>query len=185
MEPRSRIAVHKTGDDDLVEYMRQAGVEDAAYMSRMMGDGDCFVLLDKDDLRTPLEGSLRAGTKRRIVHVSIPLTKGGVEGGKLAPGHESKLVVVMDRKNRDAAGARLAHETRERLEQARPEQARPEQARPDRRRGMLNLGLGVAILATMSITSLAILPSPYSYAIAAGALAPVGIMLARAARRHD
>ena len=185
MEPRSRIAVHKTGDDDLVEYMRQAGVEDAAYMSRMMGDGDCFVLLDKDDLRTPLEGSLRAGTKRRIVHVSIPLTKGGVEGGKLAPGHESKLVVVMDRKDRDAAGARLAHETRERLEQARPEQARPEQARPDRRRGMLNLGLGVAILATMSITSLAILPSPYSYAIAAGALAPVGIMLARAARRHD
>lgn len=180
MEPRSRIAVHKTGDDDLVEYMRQAGVEDAAYMSRMMGDGDCFVLLDKDDLRTPLEGSLRAGTKRRIVHVSIPLTKGGVEGGKLAPGHESKLVVVMDRKDRDAAGARLAHETRERLEQARPEQARP-----DRRRGMLNLGLGVAILATMSITSLAILPSPYSYAIAAGALAPVGIMLARAARRHD
>ena len=180
MEPRSRIAVHKTGDDDLVEYMRQAGVEDAAYMSRMMGDGDCFVLLDKDDLRTPLEGSLRAGTKRRIVHVSIPLTKGGVEGGKLAPGHESKLVVVMDRKDRDAAGARLAHETRERLEQARPEQARP-----DRRRGMLNLGLGVAILATMSITSLAILPSPYSYAIAAGTLAPVGIMLARAARRHD
>lgn len=180
MEPRSRIAVHKTGDDDLVEYIRQAGVEDAAYMSRMMGDGDCFVLLDKDDLRTPLEGSLRAGTKRRIVHVSIPLTKGGVEGGKLAPDHESKLVVVMDRKDRDAAGARLAHETRERLEQARPEQARP-----DRRRGMLNLGLGVAILATMSITSLAILPSPYSYAIAAGALAPVGIMLARAARRHD
>ena len=115
-----------------------------------------------------------------IVHVSISLTKGGAEGGKLAPGHESKLVVVVDRKNRDVAGARLAHETRERLEQARPEQARP-----DRRRGMLNLGLGVAILATMSITSLAILPSPYSYAIAAGALAPVGIMLARAARRHD
>lgn len=180
MEPRSSVAVHKTGDDDLAEYMRQAGVEDAAYLSRMMGDADCFVLLDKDGLRTPLEGSLRAGTEHRIVHVSISLTKGGVEGGKLAPGHESKLVVVMDRKDRDAAGARLTHETRERLEQARPEQARP-----DRRRGMLNLGLGVAILATMSITSLAILPSPYSYAIAAGALAPVGIMLARAARRHD
>ena len=66
MEPRSSVAVHKTGDDDLVEYMRQAGVEDAAYMFRMMGDGDCFVLLDKDDLRTPLEGSLRAGTEHRI-----------------------------------------------------------------------------------------------------------------------
>ena len=74
-----------------------------------------------------------------------------------------------------AAGhAKLDSKTRERLAQALPRPRLP----------MLNLGLGVAVFALMSATFLVALSPPLSHVFATGALAPAGIMLARAARRR-
>ena len=160
----------------MAEYVRQAGAEGAVDIASMMDDGDRFVLHGEDPLRACLEADSRVGRGRRTVYISVSSTRKDLESIGHAPDQESKLVVMTDDRVGYAPSARLSLETRSRLRTAQP-------AQPAQRRGILNLGLGVAIFAMMSVTSLAILPQPYSYAVAAGALAPAGIMLAWAARR--
>lgn len=176
MESHKGIAACNGGNDDLAEYVRQAGAEGAVDIASMMDDGDRFVLHGEDPLRACLEADSRVGRGRRTVYISVSPTRKDPESTGHAPGQESKLVVMTDDRVGYEPSARLALETRSRLRPAQP-------AQPAQRRGILNLGLGVAIFAMMSVTSLAILPQPYSYAVAAGALAPAGIMLAWAARR--
>lgn len=175
MKSHRGITAPNGGNDDLAEYVRQAGAEGAVDIASMMDDGDRFVLHGEDPLRECLEADSRDGKKRYTVHISVSTAKKDSEGTRHTPGHESKLVVMTDDKGGYTPSARLALETRSQLRLVQPEQ-------PEQRRGKLNFGLGVAIFAMMSVTSLAILPQPYSYAVAAGALAPAGIMLARAAR---
>lgn len=171
-------AVYKGEGGDLAEFVHGADVEGVSDMVSRIDDGHCFVLHGEDDLRTPLEEVCREGKRGRTADVLISQTERDADGTKCNPGHKYKLVVMMSKKG-GTSGARLAHRTRAQIEQADAEQAGPE-----RRQGILNLGLGVAIFAMMSVTSLAILAPPYSYPMAAGALVPAGIMLARAARKH-
>ena len=176
MESHRGIAACNGGDDDLAEYIRQAGAEGVVDIASMMDDGDRFVLNGEVPLRACLEADSRDGRRRHTVYISVFPTKKDFETAGHTPGQESRLVVVTDDKGDYTPSARLALETRSRLRPAQP-------AQPAQQRGILNLGLSVAIFAMMSVTSLAILPQPYSYAVAAGALAPAGIMLAWAARR--
>ena len=175
----SESSILKTADDDLARYIRQACDEGECDAAQMIGVEDCFILLDKDDLREHLENASRDGEGKHTVYVSIRQGKNDGEIPLHASGHEHRLVVLRPKKSADMDRARLTHDTRRRLALAPPERAKQ-----GRRRGILNLGLGVAILAMMSVTSLAILSPPYSYVVAAGALAPVGIMLARAAGKN-
>lgn len=175
MKSHRGITAPNGGNDDLAEYIGQAGAKGAVDIANMMDDGDRFVLHGEDPLRECLEADSRDGKKRYTVHISVSPAKKDSESTGRPPGHESKLVVMTYDKVSYTPNARLALKTRSRLRPAQP-------AQPEQRRGKLNFGLGVAIFAMMSVTSLAILPQPYSYAVAAGALAPAGIMLARAAR---
>lgn len=179
MESHRGIAACNGGDDDLAEYISQAGAEGAVDIASMMDDGDRFVLNGEDPLRACLEADSRDGRRHHTVYISVFPTKKDFEIAGHTPGQESRLVVVTDDKGDYTPSARLALETRLRLRPAQPAQP----AQPEQQRGILNLGLSVAIFAMMSVTSLAILPQPYSYAVAAGALAPAGIMLTWAARR--
>lgn len=175
MKSHSVTATHKMPDGDLAQFVHGKDLGDAVDVANMI-DGDCFVLHGEDALRGSLEAACQEGKRGRIVDVSIPQTGRDVEGGKCEPGHKYKLVIMISEKKDGTSSARLTHKTRAQIE--------PEMAEPERRQGILNLGLGVAIFAVMSVTSLAILAPPYSFAIAAGALAPAGVMLARAARKH-
>lgn len=163
---------------DPAEFVHGADAEGVSDIVSMIDDGHCFVLHGEDALLTSLEEACREG-RSCMADVSISQTEGNAEGAKCNLGHKYKLVIVMNKKEGGAPGARLARRTRAQIGQADAEQAGPE-----RRQGILNLGLGVAIFAMMSVTSLAILAPPYSYPMAAGALVPAGIMLARAARKH-
>ena len=177
MEPHSGTINRKIGDDDddLAEYVRQAGAgSGVADVVRMIGDGDYLVLLDQDDLRTSLENATRDGKRQHVQCASMRQVNANVGDTMPGPELEPCLVVIRSKKSVDVPNAKLSRETKMRLEKASPE----------RRKGTLNLGLGVTIFALMSVTSLAILSPPYSYAVAVGALAPAGIMLARAARKN-
>lgn len=174
MKPHRATGACKLPDADLAEFVHGEDLGCTADVVDMI-DGICLVLHDKDPLRASLEAACQEGGGGRIAEVSIPRTG----GGRFEPGHKYKLVVIIGEKKSGAPIARLAHRTRSQigLETSGP-------AGPERQQGMLNLGLGVAIFAVMSVTSLAILAPPYSLAMAAGALAPAGVMLARAARRR-
>ncbi len=176
MEPHSGVALRRIEDDDLARYMRLAGSRGVVDAARVVHDDNCFILRNGDGLVEHLEKLSRAGSSRCTVHVSMSCEASGGEGAKPPQAGGYKVMFVRSRKEggEEARGARLASETREGLARARP-------GRPLR---MLNLGLGVTIFATMSATSLVAISPPLSYVFALGALAPAGIMLARAARGH-
>lgn len=177
MELHSETANRKIGDDDddLAEYMRQAGAGASVVdMAQMICDEDRIVLLDGDALCASLENASQNGEGRDVQYFSMRRIEPNEDAAKSASGQQPGLIVMMRKKNVDMDNTKLARETKTQLGQAQPE----------RRSRILNLGLGAAIFALMSVTSLVILSPPYSYAVAAGALAPACIMLARAARKN-
>lgn len=177
MELHSETANRKIvdDDDDLAEYMRQAGAGAGVVdMAQMIGDEDRIVLLDGDELRASLDNASRDGKGRHVQYFSMRRIEPNADAAKSTSGHEPGLIVMMRKKNVDMDNTKLARETKMRLGQAQP----------GRRNRILNLGLGAAIFALMSVTSLVILSPPYSYAVATGALAPACIMLVRAARKN-
>lgn len=174
MGPHSAEAGRGGQRGDLAEFFGGEDLEGVADVVGAIGGGHCFVLRCEDPLRDSLLEACRGVGRGRIVDVLAPRSGRDGEGAKREPGHEYKIAVVVGGKKGGGPVARLARRTRVQIGLEPPE----------RRPGMLNLGLGVAVFAVMSVTSLAILAPPYSFAIAAGALAPAGIMLARAARRN-
>lgn len=152
------------------------GVVDTA---RVVYDDNCFILRKEDGLVKHLGAVASSGGGGAIhtVRMSMSCTEAGASGANTSPGGRFEIIFMQERKEDlpGAAGrARLASKTRERLAQVLPR----------RRLRLLNLGLGVAVFASMSATSLVALSPPLSHVFAAGALAPAGIMLVRAARGH-
>lgn len=177
MEPHSWTTLRKIEDGDLDRYMRLAGSKDVIDTARAVHDDNCFILHDEDGLVKHLSGLSFESASRCTVRMSMSCAgAGGGEGGGPSRGGY-KIMFVQGRKGggeRERRGARLASETKEGLARAQP----------GRRLRMLNLGLGVTVFAAMSATSLVAISPPLSYVFAAGALAPAGIMLVRAARGH-
>lgn len=172
-------------DGDLARHMRLAGAVDAA---RAVQGDCCFVLHSEDGLARRLREASRGGPGRHALHMMSYTAAGAAGGGPIAgpPQDGGRKIVILVRNRREAgrgagAGAGVAVESAELTSKSKKWLAR---MRPGRRLRMLNLGLGVAIFATMSATSLVALSPPLGYVFAAGALAPAGIMLVRAAGGH-
>ena len=175
MEPHKGAALQEIEVDDLAKFMRLNDSREMVYTAQAFyGDGT-FVLHNEDDLVKKLSGPSHDGPIRHTVRMSMPRT--GAEDGEGArrPRGKFELTFVLKRTEgigRAAEGARLADKTREQLARVRQ----------GPRLHMLNVGLGAAVFAVMSASSLVLLSPPLSYVFAAGALAPAGVMLARAAR---
>lgn len=153
--------------------MRLIGSRGAIDAARAFQDDGCFIVRSGDALGRHLGRLYPEGAGGRIVRMSV-LGAGGNGAGRPREG-EYEIVFVQGRREAGAeenGGARLAGRTKWRLARARP----------GRRLRLLNLGLGVAVLAAVSAISLAAISPPLGYIFAAGALAPAGIILIRAAR---
>ena len=100
MKPHSEPSVLKTGDEDLAKYIRQAFDEVEGDAAQMIGVDDCFILLDKDDLREHLENVSRDGEDKRTVYVSIRQSKSDEEVPLHDSGNEHRLVVLRPKKKR-------------------------------------------------------------------------------------
>ena len=177
MEPHSRTAPREIEDDDLAKHMRLPGSEGIVDTARSVHDAGCFILHKEDGLVEHLGTVARDDAPTRTVRMSMSCTEAADAAGNPSPGGRFEIIILRAQKdNRPGAagGARLASKTRERLARTRP----------GRRLRMLNLGLGVGIFAAMSATFLVAASPPLSHVFAAGALAPAGIMLVRAARGH-
>lgn len=174
MGTRNRPALQGTEDDDLAKYMRLAGSRRMVDTTQVIHDDECFILHSEDGLVKPLSKIPRVDSKRYTVHMSMQCTEAG---GDPSQDDRFEIIFVRERKGDGqgaAEGAELTSKSKKWLNRMRP----------GRRLRMLNLGLGVAVFATMSAISLVALSPPLSYVFAAGALAPAGIMLIRAARGH-
>ena len=175
-------------DGDLARHMRLAGAECAAGATRVVQGDCCFVLHSEDGLAKRLRKASRGGPGRYALHtMSYTATGAGAGEGPIAgPSQDGgrKIVILVPNRREAGAGAGAAAGAAERAELTSKSKKWLARMRPGRRLRMLNLGLGVAIFATMSATSLVALSPPLSYVFAAGALAPAGIMLARAAGGH-
>lgn len=173
MEQHSGAAPQEVEDGDLDRYMRLAGSRGMIDAARVLRDDGCFIVRSGDVLGSHLGRLSSGGAGRRIVRMSV-LGAGGDGAGQFQEGGY-EIIFVRGRKEavaeKDGGGARLAGRTKRRLARARP----------GRRLRLLNLGLGVAVFAIMSATSLVALSPPLGHIFAAGALAPAGIMLIRAA----
>ena len=166
-------------DGDLARHMCLAGAEDVVDATRVIQGDYCFVLRNEDGLAKRLREASRGGPNRYTLHrMSCTVSWGGPIADPSQDGSRKIVILV---KNRKEAGTDAAAESAELTSKSKKWLAR---MRPGRRLRMLNLGLGVAIFATMSATSLVALSPPLSYVFAAGALVPAGIMLARAAGGH-
>lgn len=158
--------------------MRLAGSMGVVDTARAVYDDNCFILRKEDGLVKHLGAVASSGGGAiHTVRMSMSCTEAGASGESTSPGGRFEIIFMQERKEDlpGAAGrAKLASKTRERLAQVLPR----------RRLRPLNLGLGVAVFALMSATSLVALSPPLSHVFAAGALAPAGIMLVRAARGH-
>ena len=177
MEPHSKTALREIEDSDLARYMRLAGSSGVVDTAQVVYDANCFILRKEDGLVEHLGAVASGGAPLHTVRMSMSCTEVEASGADTSPGGKFEIIFMHGWKESrpDAAGrARLASKTRERLAQVLPR----------RRLRLLNLGLGVAIFALMSATSLVALSPPLSYVFAAGALAPAGIMLVRAASGH-
>lgn len=173
MGRHSGAALQEIEDGDLDRCMRLAGSRGMIDAARVLQDGGCFILRSGDALGSHLGRLFPEGAGGRIVRMSVSSAAGGDGAGRP---REGGYEIVFVRGRRDAGakengGARLAGRTRRRLARARP----------GRRLRLLNLGLGVAVLAAVSAISLAAISPPLGHIFAAGALAPAGIMLIRAA----
>lgn len=167
--PHGRAALEEMEKGDLARHMRLPGGSCIVEAARAIGDDGCFVLRSGDPLVEILCNAPR-GAVRMSLHCADARSGGGDDGANPPRGGRFEVVIVPGRE--DGEAAELSGKTKERL-------ARAQEGRGLR---MLNLGLGVAVFAIMSATSLVALSPPLSYVFAAGALAPAGIMLARAAR---
>ena len=175
MEPHSGAALQKIEDGDLDRYMCLAGSKGVIDTARVIQDDNCFILRNEDGLVEYLNRLSFQSAGCCTVRMSVSGAEGEGSGQPRKVGY--KIIFVQGRKEageRKDRGARLASKTRKGLARARP----------GRRLRMLNLGLGAAVFATMSAISLVAISPPLSYIFAAGALAPAGIMLIRAARGH-
>ena len=173
----STTALREIEDSDLARYMRLAGSMGVVDTARVVYDDNCFILRKEDGLVKHLGAVARGGAPLHTVRMSMSCTETEASGVDTSQDGKFEIIFMQGwKENRpDAAGrAKLASKTRERLAQVLPR----------RRLRLLNLGLGVAIFALMSATSLVALSPPLSHVFAAGALAPAGIMLVRAARGH-
>lgn len=164
-------------DGDLARHMRLAGAEGVVDATRVIQGDCCFVLHGEDGLAKRLREASRSGPDRYTL-MSYTAAGGGPIAGPPQDGGRKIVILV---RNRREAGTGAAAESAELTSKSKKWLAG---VRPGRRLRMLNLGLGVAIFATMSATSLVALSPPLGYVFAAGALVPAGIMLARAAWGH-
>ena len=174
MEPRSRMALQEIEDDDLARYMRLAGSRRMVDTTQVIHDDKCFILRSEDGLVKHLNRISHVDPKRYTVRMSMQCTG---SGSGASQDDKFEIIFVRERKGDGAGkaeGAELTGKSKKWLARVRP----------GRGLRMLNLGLGIAIFATMSATSLVALSPPLSYVFAAGALAPAGMMLVRAAKGH-
>lgn len=172
-ERHGGAGLREAEDCDLARHMRlpvDSCVVDAA---RAIGGGNCFILHGDDPLVGILCGaSSRGGPGRGAVRMSLQCSNAESREGSGPPRGGRFEVVILPGGEEGGEAAKLACKTRDMLARAREGLGLR----------MLNVGLGVAILATMSATSLVAVSPPLGYVFAAGALVPAGIMLARAAR---
>ena len=159
--------------------MRLSGAEGVVDATQVVQGDSCFVLHNEDDLAKCLREASRSGSNRYALHMMsyTVMWKGSI----VDPPQDGRRKIVILVRNRMEADAGAAAESAKLTSKSKKWLAR---VRPGRRLRMLNLGLGVAIFATMSATSLVALSPPLSYVFAAGALVPAGIMLVRAAGGH-
>ena len=177
-EPHGIAALQEMEERDLARYMRLPDSRCVSDAARAIKGDNCFILCRGDDLVERLCKVPHGDSGRRTVRMSMPCEDGESGAGAWAS-RGSGLEIILVRGQEDggevpAERAVLTGKTKKWLDRVRP----------GRRLRMLNLGLGVAIFATMSATSLVALSPPLSYVFAVGALAPAGIMLARAAGAH-
>ena len=172
-ERHGGAGLREAEDCDLARHMRlpvDSCVVDAA---RAIGGGNCFILHGDDPLVGILCGaSSRGGPGRGAVRMSLQCSNAESREGSGPPRGGRFEVVILPGGEEGGEAAKLACKTRDMLARARE----------GRGLRMLNVGLGVAIFATMSATSLVAVSPPLGYVFAAGALAPAGIMLVRAVR---
>lgn len=101
MELHSETANRKIGDDDddLAEYMRQAGAGASVVdMAQMICDEDRIVLLDGDALRASLENASQNGEGRDVQYFSIRRIEPNEDAAKSASGQQPGLIVMMRKK---------------------------------------------------------------------------------------
>ena len=176
-EPHGIAALREMEERDLARYMRLPDSRCVSDAARAIKGDNCFILCRGDDLVERLCKVPHGDSGRRTVRMSMPCEDGesgaGAEAG--APrGGGLEIILVRGREDGGevpAERAVLTGKTKRRLARARGGQWLR----------MLNLGLGVAIFATMSATFLVAVAPPLGYVFAAGSLAAAGIMLARAA----
>ena len=178
MEPHSTASLQEMEEGDLAKHMRLPDSKVVVDAAQAIHDDNCFILHNEDGLVKHLSKISPDGSGRYTVRMSMSCAGAGAGAGEMAPrGYRFEIILVRGQRGDGpvaAEGAELASRTKGWLARARP----------GRRLRLLNLGLGVAIFAAMSATSLVAVSPPLSYVFAAGALAPAGIMLARAAGRH-
>ena len=177
MEPHKGAALQEIEVDDLAKYMRLDDTREMVYTTQVFYDDGMFALHNEDGLVKKLSGPSHDGPIRHTVRMSMPRT--GAEDGEGArrPRGKFELTFVLKRMEGiegATEGARLADKIRERLARVRPKP----------RLHMRNIGIGLAVFVALSATSLVLWHPPLSYVLAAGALAPAGIMLARAAGKY-
>lgn len=177
-ERHGRTALGGIEESDLARHMRLADPGRLTGAVRAIHDGTCFILHSGDDLVGLLSRASRGDSGRCTVRMSLPREFEGRGADGKAPRGGGFEIIFVERREDGGRGsedrAELTGRTREWLARARP----------GRRLRMLNLGLGAAIFAAMSAAFLVAMSPPLSYVFAAGALAPAGIMLARAASGH-
>lgn len=179
MEPHKGAALQEIECDDLARRMRLGDPKGVAYTAQAFYIDGMFVLHNEDGLVKKLSEPSHDGPIRHTVLMPMPRTGAeDGEGAMLSQDDKFEFTVVLERSEsvgRATEGSRLASRTREWLARVRPKPPL----------NIRNIGIGLAVFAAMSATSLVVWHPPLSYVLAAGALAPAGVMLARAAGKYD
>lgn len=179
MEPHNGAALQEIEGDDLARHMRLDDPKEVVHTTQAFYGDDSFILHNEDGLVKQLSKQLHNGASRHTVRMSMPRTGAeGDEGAMRSQDDKFVFTIVLERSKsvgRATEGSKLASRTSEWLARVRPKP----------RLNIRNIGIGLAVFAAMSATSLVVWHPPLSYVLAAGALAPAGVMLARAAGKYD